>query len=120
MSNSTVGTYVGEITRYLLALPPSPLDRQHSMRLMYGNGIRPDVWKRFQDRFGVPKICEFYGSTEGGLTHLTLQEGDYLRNAVGHQGLIRRLQLHNQWVPVLVDSETNELVRDPKTGFAVR
>jgi len=82
--------------------------------------MRPDVWGRFQDRFNVPKICEFYGSTEGGLSHLTLQEGDYLRNAVGHDGLIRRWQLHDQWVPVLVDAETNEIVRDPTTGLAVR
>ena len=119
-SRATVGTYVGEIARYLLALPPSSLDRQHDLLVMYGNGMRPDVWGRFQDRFGVKRICEFYGSTEGGLSHLTIQEGDYLRNAVGHDGLIRRWLLHDQWVPVLVDAETNDLVRNPKTGFAIR
>ena len=115
-----MATYVGEIARYLLALPPSPADRQHLLRMAYGNGMRPDVWGRFQDRFGVPKVCEFYGSTEGGLSHLTIQEGDFLRNAVSHDGLIRRWQLHNQIVPVLVDAETNTIVRDPSTGFAVR
>ena len=82
--------------------------------------MRPDVWGRFQERFGVPKVCEFYGSTEGGLSHLTIQEGDYLRNAVGHDGLVRRWQLRNQIVPVLVDAETNDIVRDPQTGLAVR
>lgn len=65
------------------------------------------------------RICEFYGSTEGGLSHLTIQEGDYLRNAVGHDGLIRRLLLRNEWIPVLVDAETNEIVRDPQTGLAI-
>lgn len=119
-SRSTVATYVGEIARYLIALPPSPLDLQHSLRMMYGNGMRPDIWGRFQERFHIPKICEFYGSTEGGLSHLTLQEGEYLRNAVGHDGLIRRWLLHDQWIPVLIDFETNEIVRDPKTGFAIR
>ena len=87
---------------------------------MYGNGMRPDVWGRFQDRFGVRRICEFYGSTEGGLSHLTIQEGEYLRDAVGHDGLLRRWVLRNQWIPVLVDAETNELVRDSKTGLAIR
>jgi len=82
--------------------------------------MRPDVWGRFQDRFGVPRICEFYGSTEGGLSHLTLQEGEYLRNAVGHDGLLRRLLLRNEWVPVLVDAETNEIARDSDTGLAIR
>ena len=96
------------------------MDHQHSLRMMYGNGMRPDVWGRFQDRFDIPKICEFYGSTEGGLSHLTLQEGEYLRDAVGHDGLLRRWLLKDQWIPVLIDSETNEIVRDPKTGFAIR
>ena len=32
---------------------------------MFGNGMRPQVWQKFQDRFGVAKICEYYGSTEG-------------------------------------------------------
>ncbi|OAP65138.1 hypothetical protein AYL99_01110 [Fonsecaea erecta] len=119
-SRSTMATYVGEIARYLLAQPPSASDRQHSLRMVYGNGMRPDVWGRFQERFGIPKVCEFYGSTEGGLSHLNLQEGDFLRDAVGHDGLIRRWQLHDQMVPVLVDAETNEIVRDGTTGFAVR
>ena len=87
---------------------------------MYGNGMRPDVWKRFQDRFGISKICEFYGSTEGQLSHFNIQTGDYLRDIVGHDGLIRRWQLWDQWIPVLVDAETNELVRDSKMGFAIR
>ena len=119
-SRSTMATYVGEIARYLLALPPSPADREHGLRMVYGNGMRPDVWGRFQDRYGIPKVCEFYGSTEGGLSHLTIQEGDFLRNAVGHDGLIRRWQLRDEIVPVLVDSETNAIVRDPQTGFAIR
>ncbi|KIW88251.1 uncharacterized protein Z519_11362 [Cladophialophora bantiana CBS 173.52] len=119
-SRSTVATYVGEIARYLLARPPTPLDRQHSLRMVYGNGMRPDVWNRFQERFGIPRVCEFYGSTEGGLSHLNIQEGDFLLNAVGHDGWIRRWQLHDQIVPVLVDAETNSITRNPETGFAVR
>lgn len=115
-----MATYVGEIARYLLALPPSPADRQHHLRMLYGNGMRPDVWGRFQERYGIPKVCEFYGSTEGGLSHLTIQEGDFLRNAVGHDGLIRRWQVQDQIVPVLVDAETNAIVRDPQTGLAIR
>lgn len=115
-----MATYVGEIARYLLAIPPSPMDKQHGLRMLYGNGMRPDVWGRFQERYGISKVCEFYGSTEGGLSHLTIQEGDFLRNAVGHDGLIRRWQLWDQIVPVLVDAETNAIVRDPNTGFAMR
>ena len=35
------------------------------MRVAIGNGLRRDVWIQFQERFKVPKIVEFYGSTEG-------------------------------------------------------
>ena len=52
-SQSTAFVYVGETARYLLAAPPSPDDRNHKARVMFGNGMRPDVWGRFQERFGT-------------------------------------------------------------------
>jgi acyl-CoA synthetase (AMP-forming)/AMP-acid ligase II len=64
-SESTAFVYVGEAARYLLAQPPSPRDRDHKVRVMFGNGLRPDVWKRFQDRFGVETVAEFFNSSEG-------------------------------------------------------
>lgn len=38
---------------------------KHHVRLMFGNGLRPQIWQKFVTRFNVPKIAEFYGSTEG-------------------------------------------------------
>lgn len=46
-------------------MPEKPEDKQHKIRLMFGNGLRPTIWEDFQKRFSIPKICEFYGSTEG-------------------------------------------------------
>jgi fatty-acyl-CoA synthase len=34
---------------------------------MVGNGLRPELWEAFQQRFGIRHICEFYGSSEGNL-----------------------------------------------------
>lgn len=51
-SRATAFIYVGETARYLLAAPPSLDDKNHDVEIMYGNGMRPDVWSRFQDRFG--------------------------------------------------------------------
>ena len=57
--------YIGEVARYLFATPENEFEKKHKLRLMFGNGMRPQVWQKFQDRFGVAKICEYYGSTEG-------------------------------------------------------
>jgi hypothetical protein len=27
-----------------------------------GNGLRPDIWEKFQSRFRIPYISEFYGA----------------------------------------------------------
>ncbi|XP_070543325.1 long-chain fatty acid transport protein 2-like [Ptychodera flava] len=57
--------YIGEICRYLLSRPEGPLDKKHRIRMITGNGLRPDIWQDFKRRFNIPVIHEFYGSTEG-------------------------------------------------------
>ena len=39
--------------------------RDHRLRLCCGNGLRPDVWEAFKQRFRIPQILEFYAATEG-------------------------------------------------------
>ena len=64
----TMFIYIGELCRYLLNSPPHPDERRHKIRLAFGNGLRPDVWVPFRDRFRIPRIVEFYGATEGNST----------------------------------------------------
>ena len=56
--------------------PPSAHDRRHSVRLAFGNGLRPDVWSKFRARFGVAQIMELYASTEGN-ANLVNTEGQH-------------------------------------------
>lgn len=42
-------------------------DKVHKVRMGVGNGLRQDVWREFQNRFGDVKMREVYGSTEGNL-----------------------------------------------------
>ena len=53
--------------RYLLAQPRRPSEKQHSVHVAYGNGLRPQIWKEFQSRFAISRIGEFYGATEGNV-----------------------------------------------------
>ncbi|KJE93669.1 solute carrier family 27 [Capsaspora owczarzaki ATCC 30864] len=63
--NVTIIQYIGELLRFLVSQPPDSADTKHSVRLAIGNGLRPDVWSRFQKRFNIAMIGEFYASTEG-------------------------------------------------------
>uniref|UniRef100_A0A8B9DN26 Long-chain-fatty-acid--CoA ligase n=1 Tax=Anser cygnoides TaxID=8845 RepID=A0A8B9DN26_ANSCY len=64
----TVFQYIGELCRYLVNQPQRPGERQHGLRLAVGSGLRPDVWRRFLERFGAIRIVETYGLTEGNVT----------------------------------------------------
>jgi len=74
--NATVFFYIGELCRYLLNTPESPQDTEHGIRLCVGNGLRPEVWERFQKRFAIPRILEFYGATEGNVSLINF-DGKY-------------------------------------------
>ena len=64
----TMFVYIGELCRYLINAPPHSKERAHRLRLAFGNGLRPDVWGEFQQRFAIDDILEFYGSTEGNVS----------------------------------------------------
>ncbi|XP_078592849.1 long-chain fatty acid transport protein 2-like [Branchiostoma floridae x Branchiostoma japonicum] len=109
--NATIILYIGELLRYLCAQPKTPFDRNHSVRLAFGNGLRPDVWVKFRDRFGVGEIMEIYGSTEGNVSFINIT------NKTGAVGmltpLLRRMNERFKGASFLkVDPETNEPVRD--------
>lgn len=54
--------YLGGILQMLLKQSPNN-DRQHRVRIAWGGGCPPEVWRQFRDRFGV-EIRECYGMTE--------------------------------------------------------
>ena len=64
----TMFVYIGELCRYLANQPEAPDETAHRLRLAFGNGLRPDVWEKIVGRFKVPRVLEFYGSTEGNVS----------------------------------------------------
>lgn len=63
----TIFQYVGELCRYLVNAPPSPKESKHKLRLCAGNGMRPDIWRDFRNRFKINHILEYYAATEGNV-----------------------------------------------------
>ena len=78
----TLFQYIGELCRYLVHSPPNPNESKHRLRLVCGNGLRPDLWEEFKTRFRIPHILEFYGATEGNVN---------IFNFEGKQGAVGRV-----------------------------
>ena len=72
---ATMFVYIGELCRYLVNHPPAANEHLHRLRLAFGNGLSPDVWSDLQSRFRVPRILEFYGSTEGNVSLFNFDGG---------------------------------------------
>ena len=79
-SRATIFQYIGELCRYLLKSEQEA--PTHSLRLACGNGLSIDIWEKFQRRFQIPRILEFYAATEGNFS---------LYNAEGKPGAIGRI-----------------------------
>jgi fatty-acyl-CoA synthase len=71
-SRATAFIYIGEICRYLLNQPTKPTDRAHNVRVIAGNGLRPEIWDEFTQRFGIGRVCEFYASSEGNTAFINV------------------------------------------------
>ncbi|KAI0204393.1 acetyl-CoA synthetase-like protein [Astrocystis sublimbata] len=120
--NATIIQYVGETCRYLMAAKPETdpetgesLDKKHNVRLALGNGLRPDVWAKFQERFGIESIGEFYAATEGTAGTWNYSRNDFSRGAIGRNGWLYGLYVGSRQAIVERDHETDEPYRDPKT-----
>ncbi len=70
--DATAFVYIGEVCAYLFNQPPKPTDRQHHVRVIAGNGLRPAIWDDFTNRFGIPRVCEFYAASEGNTAFLNV------------------------------------------------
>ena len=76
----TLFQYIGELCRYLVNAPHQEIETAHSLRIACGNGLRPEVWETFQNRFKIPRILEYYASTEG---NFSLYNCEGLPGAIG-------------------------------------
>ncbi|CAK1603335.1 unnamed protein product [Parnassius mnemosyne] len=106
---ATVAHYIGEMCRYVLATPPSPADTEHNVRVIFGNGLRPQIWTDFVKRFNIKHVVEFYGATEG---NANIANTDGTPGAIG---FVSRILPSIYPIAILkVDQETGEPIRDSR------
>jgi len=111
---ATMFTYVGELCRFLLSQPANENERQHKISWIIGNGLRPEVWESFINRFNIPHVIEFYGATEGNVA---------LINIDGPVGAVGRVPNYLSWkfnIDIIrYDVETGQNPRGAD-GFCLR
>ncbi|KAG6009203.1 hypothetical protein E4U21_003056 [Claviceps maximensis] len=126
-SNATIIQYVGETLRYLLAAPPQHdpvtgkcMDKIHKVTAAFGNGLRPDIWNTFKERFGIDTVLEFYAATEGPFGLWNLSRNDHTAGAIGRTGLLYGGLQSLTLALVKLDWATDLPTRDAKTGFCIK
>lgn len=106
-NGATMFVYVGELCRFLTNAPAHEKERAHKIRRIFGNGLRPDVWPKFRDRFGISDIVEFYAATESPV---------FMFNVEGEEGSVGRIpwfvKRRFPFKLVKFDPDTEEPVRD--------
>lgn len=113
--------YVGEVCRYLLNTTEHPDQQAHNVRIAYGNGLRKDIWQDFKLRFHIDGVGEFYASTESPIATTNLQYGEYGVGACRKYGsLINFLLSFSQTLVKMDPEDSEEIWRDPKTGFSAK
>jgi len=98
---TTLFVYVGELCRYLAMAPECPDEKNNPLKTMLGNGLRPDIWGTFRNRFGVKRITEIYGSSEGNVSFLNILNKE---STIGTGSVVVML--------VKYDIENDEIVLD--------
>ena len=99
--------YVGELCRYLCSQPESEHEKNNPLEKVLGNGLRPDVWDEFKQRFDIKRISEIYGASESNISFLNILNKD---RTIGASTLNVKL--------VDYDLENDEIVRD-KNGLCI-
>lgn len=119
--NASHVQYVGETCRYLLNTKYHPDQKLHNVRIAYGNGLRPDIWKEFKSRFNIDGVGEFYAATESPIALTNLQFGDFGVGACRKYGSIISNVLSLEQVIVKMDPDDQEEIwRDPSSGLCVK
>jgi fatty-acyl-CoA synthase len=64
--------YIGELWRYLLNRDEGGDNPNHSLKVIFGNGLTKPLWEKVTARYGIEHVVEHFGATEmpaGALTN---------------------------------------------------
>jgi crotonobetaine/carnitine-CoA ligase len=99
--------FLGGILQILLKQPPSPFDRTHGARVAWGGGCPREIWRPFEERFGM-QIHECYGMTE--CSSITTYNDNGTEGAVGRPAPWFSVALLDEEGAPVANGERGEIV----------
>ncbi|MEI7479225.1 MAG: AMP-binding protein, partial [Actinomycetes bacterium] len=117
-SGATFFNYVGKPLAFILATPPSPRDKEHQLKLGFGNESSADDRLAFIERFGCT-IVDGYGSTEGGLSVTRTPDTPERALGVAPEGTVVLDEDGNECPRAIFDVEGKLLNAEEATGALV-
>lgn len=109
--------FVGGVLQLLLKQPESPEDKTHGVRVAWGGGCPVEVWRAFEERFGV-RIHEGYGMTETSSFSVMNRHGKL--GAIGRALPYFDVELVDEHgMPVAVGQSGEMRVRELESGVLV-
>jgi acyl-CoA synthetase (AMP-forming)/AMP-acid ligase II len=112
----TTWSSLGGIAAAVYREPTSTRDRAHRVRLVVSVGMPREIWRPFEERFGV-RVLEWYGTMEGGFAYNPVGVGPVGSFGKPPEGLIEMEVLGEDGRPV-VPGRIGELVVRPAGGEA--
>lgn len=107
---------VGGICNMLLSRPPSPTDRDTSIRTIYAVPDPADIHREVEERFNC-KLTTVFGSTECGLPLFRSTEDDYQPESCGRVSPYYDVQIIDKDDQPLGVGKVGEIVVRPKLPF---
>lgn len=109
--------YVGEVCRYLVDSATQINEKESfgKIRLAYGNGLRPDIWLKMKERFGIKAIGEFYASSESPFATTCYEDDGIGVGAIRNNGFLADKFLSLQYTLAKTDpNDDNSIYRNAK------
>ncbi len=117
-SGATFFNYVGKPLAFILATPASPRDKEHRLKLGFGNESSADDRHGFTERFGCT-IVDGYGSTEGGLSVTRTPDTPDRALGVAPEGTVVLNEDGNECPRAIFDEDGKLLNAEEATGALV-
>ncbi|MBT33896.1 MAG: long-chain-acyl-CoA synthetase [Thalassobius sp.] len=114
----TAFIYIGEVCRYLNNAPISELENKHKINKIIGNGLRPDIWMAFKNRFKIPQIFELYGSAESNISFTNTLNIDCCVGWSPNKYALVKYDVENQ-IPIKNEMGYFEKVKKGEVGLLI-